>query len=114
MTAMHSSWTPPVANPEVETSFQPQDSLAETALAAYYQGWALTRRKTQSLTVRFREPGLPTRAAAENGLHLPLKTSLMPQNLTDVHTGHSKDAMAQIKHGIHSPIQSFFCHFTLL
>ena len=87
--------------------------MAEVALAVCYQGWALTRRKAQSLTYRFQGPGLP---AGSTGCKWPSsspQTPLMPHNLADLHTGHSKDDVARMKRGIHSSIQRFFCHFTL-
>lgn len=39
--------------------------------------------------------------------------TLMPQNLTDSQTGHSKDDLAQKNHGIHHSIQSFFSNLNL-
>lgn len=38
--------------------------------------------------------------------------TLMPQNLLDFQTGHSKDDLAWMKHGIHDCMQSSFSNFT--
>lgn len=68
-------------------------------------GEVLTKENTPNLTVRLQALGLLLDCRLKRGAWSSFLSTLMPQNLTGFQTGHAKDGLAQMKHGIHEKIR---------